>query len=101
MRFSSTALLGLATSAAAGIIRRQDGPVAPDTDAECSYYDTAYSASDDCTHFEDYWGISHANFVAWVSWKNCLHCNSLLISLRILPSRVTAVVSRSATLTAS
>ena len=49
------------------VIKRQDGPIDPSTDKDCSFYDTAYTASDNCNYFETNWGISHADFVTWVS----------------------------------
>jgi hypothetical protein len=63
---SFISLLSFAALATAGAIKRQSGPVEPDTDPDCSYHDTAYSESDNCQYFEDYWGIDHATFVAWV-----------------------------------
>ncbi len=63
---SFIALLSFAALATAGAIKRQSGLVEPDTDPDCSYHDIAYSKSDNCQYFEDYWGIDHATFVAWV-----------------------------------
>ena len=57
--------------------KRQAGPVDPSTDPDCSYYDTAYSASDDCTCFENYWGLSHADFVKWVGTSTPVLVKSL------------------------
>lgn len=51
---------------AAATFKRQSGPVDPTTDPDCTYYDTAYDSSNDCAFFESYWGLSHADFIAWV-----------------------------------
>jgi hypothetical protein len=71
MKVTLSIILCLSASAAAlSINKRQSGPVDPSTDPDCDYYDTAYSASDDCAYFEDFWGLSHSDFVAWV----CVLC---------------------------
>ena len=44
----------------------REGPVEPDTASDCTYFDTARSASDNCAHFEAWWGTSHEDFVKWV-----------------------------------
>ncbi|KAJ2970858.1 hypothetical protein NUW58_g9574 [Xylaria curta] len=49
----------------AATLKRQSGPVDPKTDPDCTYYDTAYTETDDCTYFEEWWGIPHKDFVAW------------------------------------
>jgi hypothetical protein len=67
MKPASALILGLTASASAGIAKRQSGPVESDTIKGCTYYDQSNSISDDCQHFEDYWGLDHAVFVAWVS----------------------------------
>ncbi|PSN61474.1 hypothetical protein BS50DRAFT_651682 [Corynespora cassiicola Philippines] len=54
-----------ASAAALSIDRRQDGPVDPSTDPDCNWYDNAVDSSSDCTYFEEFWGISHEDFVAW------------------------------------
>ncbi|KAI0487065.1 hypothetical protein F4859DRAFT_510848 [Xylaria cf. heliscus] len=95
MKFSGcTAIFALATlggQAAAAVaataatatptappVRRQNGPVDPSTDPDCTFYDTAYDSSNDCTYFEDWWGLSHADFVAWnPSVKN--DCSGLVV----------------------
>ncbi|KAF9871211.1 hypothetical protein CkaCkLH20_11380 [Colletotrichum karsti] len=41
----------------------QDGPVAPGTATDCTFYDTAYDNTYTCSVFEDSWGLSHADFV--------------------------------------
>lgn len=53
-------------SAARGT-KRQSGPVEPDTNPDCTFFDTSYSEFDDCAYFEDFWGVSHSDFVAWVT----------------------------------
>jgi hypothetical protein len=68
-------ILGLAASATAGTTSRQSGPIEPETD-------TAYSSSDNCKYFENFWAISHADFVPWVS-QSFLDAFSFLISSRI------------------
>ncbi|KAI0439810.1 hypothetical protein F4803DRAFT_529643 [Xylaria telfairii] len=69
MKFSGcTAIFALATlggSATAARFKRQNGPVDPKTDPDCTYYDTAYDSSNDCAYFEEWWGLSHTDFVAW------------------------------------
>ena len=61
---SSIALLSFAALATAGAIKRQSGPVEPDTDPDCSYYDNAYSERATCQDFVDFWGMDYATFVA-------------------------------------
>jgi hypothetical protein len=76
MKLTSILVLGFTTSVSAGVAKRQSGPVDAGTDKDCSWYDQVYSSSDDCQHFEDYWGVSHEDFVAWVSsrsWQNLRH----------------------------
>jgi len=63
---SLIALLSFVTIDTAGTIKRQSTPVAPDTDPDCSYYDNVCSEDANFQYFEDYWGISHDTFVAWV-----------------------------------
>jgi hypothetical protein len=70
MKLTSVFILGLSASASAAVARRQSGPVESDTDKDCSYYDQAYTKDDNCQSFEDYWGVSHAAFVAWVSYAS-------------------------------
>jgi hypothetical protein len=67
MKLTSIFVLGFTAFVSAGVAKRQSGPVDAGTDKDCSWYDQAYSSSDDCQHFEDYWGLSHEDFVAWVS----------------------------------
>ncbi|KAF3031360.1 hypothetical protein E8E11_000246 [Didymella keratinophila] len=43
--------------------KRQDGPVAPDTASDCTYFDTVLDSSMTCAYIEDYWGISHEQFL--------------------------------------
>jgi hypothetical protein len=45
--------LALSTSAAARVIKRQSGPVEPDTDKDCTYYDDALDSSYNCQYFKD------------------------------------------------
>ncbi len=74
MRIGTIALALSAVSAAAAYdhpnkVRRgekPDGKVAPGTTDQCTYYFTTSSQDDTCSFIEGYWGISHANFVAWV-----------------------------------
>lgn len=60
-------------------VRRQgsedgrEGPIEPDTASDCTYFDTAHSPSDNCTHFEEWWAISHEDFVKWVSTPSHFH----------------------------
>jgi hypothetical protein len=63
---SFVTLLSFTALATAGATKRQSGPVEPDTDPDCSYYDAAYRESDNFQYFEDYQGINHATFLAWV-----------------------------------
>lgn len=48
-------------------IARQDGPIDPGIAADCTYFDTARDASWTCAFFEQDWGITHDNFIEWVS----------------------------------
>jgi hypothetical protein len=82
MKVTSPIILCLSASAAAlSINKRQNGPVDPTTDPDCDYYDTANSVSDDCAYFEEFWGLSHADFVAWV----CI-CGHLVSPPNLAPS---------------
>jgi hypothetical protein len=51
--------------------RRQDGPVDPGTAADCTYFDTAINKNYNCAYFENEWGLSHEDFVSYVSIKPC------------------------------
>ncbi|KAI4694249.1 uncharacterized protein J4E84_002831 [Alternaria hordeiaustralica] len=42
--------------------RRQDGPVAPDTASDCSYYDTARTGFSTCAAFQSDWGLTFDQF---------------------------------------
>ena len=64
--FLFTACLGVSHTHGV-ILQRQSGPVDPGISPNCDYFDTAYSTSDNCEYFESYWGISHENFIKWVS----------------------------------
>ncbi|KZL80954.1 hypothetical protein CI238_10906 [Colletotrichum incanum] len=45
-------------------VRRQDGPVDPNTAVDCTwYYDTAYDSSFDCQYFVDSWDLQRAGFI--------------------------------------
>ncbi|ETS75314.1 hypothetical protein PFICI_12258 [Pestalotiopsis fici W106-1] len=58
--------------------RRQDGPVAPGTATDCTWYDTAYDSSFTCGFFEKSWGLTHAEFVDYnPSVKN--DCSGIII----------------------
>ncbi|CAA9966826.1 hypothetical protein PTMSG1_10185 [Pyrenophora teres f. maculata] len=41
---------------------RQNGPVAPDTASDCTYYDTASNGWDTCEIFQDSWGLTFEQF---------------------------------------
>lgn len=43
------------------------GKVSPDTTNQCTYYYDAKTKDDTCAFIEGYAGVSHENFVAWVS----------------------------------
>jgi hypothetical protein len=47
--------------------KRQDGPTAPDTASDCLYWDTMFDSSMECKYFEDGWGITHEQFLDYVS----------------------------------
>jgi hypothetical protein len=49
-----------ARQTAAPILRRQTAP------SDCTFFDTAYSEDDDCEYFANLWGITVADFIAWV-----------------------------------
>lgn len=67
MKVTSSVVFWLFASAAAlSVKQRQDGPVDPNTDPDCDWYDTPRSKSDTCEFIEEFWGIPHAEFVAWV-----------------------------------
>jgi hypothetical protein len=57
----------LATVSAALLDKRQDGTVDPDIASDCTYYDTAQDSSMNCAYFEDYWGLTHEQFLDYVS----------------------------------
>ncbi|EAQ88804.1 hypothetical protein CHGG_05423 [Chaetomium globosum CBS 148.51] len=74
MHLSLPLLQGLLIAGAAATrqrIQRQgsedgrEGPVEPDTAADCTFFDTARSASDNCAHFASFWGISEQDFIQW------------------------------------
>lgn len=75
MRSTLVLLAAAATSVAAARtsrrhpahIRRQTGPVAPGTAADCTYYDTAVDSSYICDFFQSDWGLSAADFLDYVS----------------------------------
>jgi hypothetical protein len=73
----------------------------PNTDPDCDWYDTPKSESDTCEFLEAFWGISHAEFVAWVCEAHSFPALIDLMQRRIPLSRTTAVALRSATRTAS
>jgi hypothetical protein len=50
------------------VSKRQDGPTAPDTASDCTYWDTAYDSSMTCQYFEDGWSLTHAQFLDYVSF---------------------------------
>ena len=64
MRYSILAAALLAT------VQAQSGPVDPSTTKYCTFYADATDASQTCAKIEDDWGISHAQFVRWVSLTN-------------------------------
>lgn len=51
------------------LLRRQNGPVAPGTAADCTWYDTALSESYTCAFFEEDWGLTHEEFVDYVQFS--------------------------------
>lgn len=50
-----------ARQTAAAVVRRQNVP------DDCTFLDTATSADDNCEYFANLWGITVAEFIAWVS----------------------------------
>lgn len=50
-----------ARQTAAAVVRRQSVP------DDCTFLDTANSADDNCEYFANLWGITVADFIAWVS----------------------------------
>lgn len=50
-----------ARQTAAAVVRRQDVP------DDCTLLDTADSKDEDCKYFSNLWGITVADFIAWVS----------------------------------
>ena len=66
--FKFSLLLVATASASAKSLRfRQDGPVDPGIPSDCTYFDTATAANNNCKYFEDTWALSHADFVSYVS----------------------------------
>ena len=78
-------------------VKRQNGPVAPDTNPDCTFGDEA-SASHNCKYLETTWGITHAELVAWVNGSSYPIATSLT-GFRIHRLRTTAAALRSTTRT--
>jgi hypothetical protein len=49
------------------VSKRQDGPTAPDSAPDCTFWDTMLDSSMDCKYFEDGWGMTHEQFLNYVS----------------------------------
>ena len=49
------------------VSKRQDGPTAPDSAPDCTFWDTMLDSSMDCKYFEDGWGMTHEQFLDYVS----------------------------------
>jgi hypothetical protein len=70
--FKFTLMLGLAAgtfAVAPRPHRRQaspTGPVPTGTIKDCTYWDTALDSTYTCSYFEDYWGLTAAQFLAYV-----------------------------------
>jgi hypothetical protein len=66
---AANAVLGAAYASdqVSKVSKRQDGPTAPDIDSDCTYWDTVYDSSVNCQYLEDYWGLTHAQFLEYVS----------------------------------
>lgn len=67
--FTSSALAGAAhrpywSRGNVPAVRRQGFP------DDCTFFDTATSADQDCEYFANNWGISVKDFIAWVSKRN-------------------------------
>ncbi|KAH7305818.1 hypothetical protein B0I35DRAFT_413629 [Stachybotrys elegans] len=74
MKGSTTLVLALASAhltVASRGTKRQTGPVDSSTTPYCTYFDTVYSKYDDCAYFEDFWGISHQDFISWLFQWTC------------------------------
>lgn len=68
------------------VVRRQDGPVDDGTVADCTFWDTALDQSYTCAYFEEAWGLSHDQFVEYVSHWNSpfsYHCLICSVSYRL------------------
>ena len=50
-----------------GLLRRQSDPVDPSTAKDCTYFLKAQDATYDCNYFESQAGITHEQFVKYVS----------------------------------
>lgn len=61
-------LLAVGVTASRGArIRRQNGPTDPGVPSDCTWWDAAVDKSFDCDFFESDWGITHKQFVEYVS----------------------------------
>ncbi|KAH7249578.1 hypothetical protein B0J15DRAFT_468111 [Fusarium solani] len=79
MHFSLLAqgLLVTGVTAARGRrIRRQDGPTDPGIPSDCTYWDTAINEKYDCGFFESDWGLTHEQFVEYVSHSYYVEVNN-------------------------
>ncbi|KAH4183220.1 hypothetical protein HBI16_217600 [Parastagonospora nodorum] len=79
---SSTAYASSSTETTHGhrrsLSRRQDGPIAPDTATDCTYYEMARDSSMNCGFFEQDWGLTHEQFVDYnPSLKN--DCSGIIV----------------------
>jgi hypothetical protein len=54
---------------------RQDGPVAPGTASDCTYYDTALSGYDTCEAFQDSWALTFEQFFDYVRFVFSFFCH--------------------------
>ena len=108
MRLTFVLLLNASLASAGTLYRRQDGPVAPGTATDCTYYDTARSERYTCAFFEENWGLTHEQFVDYASPflpnYRCPYCFSTahnISAFRTPALDKTAAASSSATRTAS
>ncbi|KAF2818195.1 hypothetical protein CC86DRAFT_337458 [Ophiobolus disseminans] len=103
MKFATPIILFVSSGVfARSVIRRQNGPIDPSTTKNCNWYDDAKTASENCAYFEDFWGISHADFVKWnPSVKN--DCSGIVIGnsycIEVLPPPPATVTSSSSSTT--
>jgi hypothetical protein len=49
------------------VSKRQDGPTAPDNAPDCTFWNAMLDFSMDCKYFEEGWGMTHEQFLDYMS----------------------------------